>query len=159
MNPLDVYKASDGEATKALYARLEAAGPIGIIAMNLFRACKCSERAKAYRGGIRGRGSFKSMAYDRKAWSMQNLATALAEHGAALGFAWGWKEDPETLFGERASWVLYIDTPQGQCSFHSPDRGAGPDYPSGWDQQRGMTTQRVIDFAGAVLASCEATAK
>jgi len=158
MTPMEIYLASDGEATKALYARLEAAGPIGLVAMNLFRACKCSERAKVYRGGQRGRGSYKSMAYDRKAWSMQNLAAILTTHGSALGMSWGWKEDPATLFGERASWVLYIETPHGQCSFHSPNRGAGPDYPGEWDQQRGMTVQRVIDFATAVLARSEVTA-
>lgn len=36
MTPMEIYLGSDGEATKALYARLEAAGPIGAVAMNLF---------------------------------------------------------------------------------------------------------------------------
>ena len=59
---LDVYRASDGEATKRLYVELELLGPAGVIALNLFRACKNSERAKAYRGG-NGHGSYRSQAY------------------------------------------------------------------------------------------------
>lgn len=69
MNAADVYAGSDGELTKRYYSELETKGPIGLVAMNLFRAQKCSARAKVYRGGVRGRGSYKSMAYERKSWS------------------------------------------------------------------------------------------
>jgi|SRR5579871_1963971 len=151
MTPLEIYRGSDGEATKRLYAQLEAIGPMGQVALNLFRAAKCSERAKVYRGGIRGQGSYKGMAYDRKAWSMQCLCDILTQHAAELHLVWGWKEDPATVFGDQASHVLYVDTPHGQCSFHSPTRGKGPEYLGDWDGQRGMTTQRVIDFATALL--------
>jgi len=154
ISPLEIYKGSDGEATKALYARLSERGPLGLIAVNLFRAQKCSERAKVYRGGIRGKGRYKDMAYERKQWSMDNLCAVLVEHGGALKIVWGWKPDPGTLFGERESYVLYVETPNGQCSFHSPTRGKGPDYPNEWDGQRGETVQRVIDFTEAVLAGC-----
>ena len=78
MNAADVisiYQGSNGEATKALYAQLESMGPHGVIAMNLFRACKCSERAKVYRG----RG-YRDEAYRRKQWSMDNLCEALTKH-------------------------------------------------------------------------------
>ncbi len=156
LSPLDIYKGSDGEATKALYAALQDFGPLGLVAINLFRAQKCSERAKLYRGGIRGRGRYKDMAYDRKQWSRDNLCAVLIEHSAALGIKWGWKPDPNTLFGERESYVLYVETPNGQCSFHSPTRGKGPDYSGEWDGQRGMTVQRVIDFVAAVLEGCRA---
>lgn len=151
MNVLEIYKGSNGDSTKALYGELEKRGAIGAVALNLFRACKCSERAKLYRGGIRGKGSFKSMAYDRKAWSMSLLCAILAAHGEELGITWGWKDDPNTVFGNESSWVLYVDSPHGQCSFHSPSRGNGPDYQGEWDGQRCMTTQRVIDFATALL--------
>ena len=73
MNPHEIYYGSDGESTKALYARLWKLGPVGVIAVNLFRACKCSERAKQYHGGIRGKGSYRSMAYERKQWSIAAL--------------------------------------------------------------------------------------
>jgi hypothetical protein len=59
-----------GEATKALYARLEACGVQGFLAVQLFRACKSSERAKVYRGGNR-QGSYRRQAYDRKQWSLR----------------------------------------------------------------------------------------
>jgi hypothetical protein len=56
-----VYEGSNGDATRVLYARLEALGPIGAIAVNVFRAHKSSARAKVYRGGERGRGSYRRM--------------------------------------------------------------------------------------------------
>jgi hypothetical protein len=77
---LRVYNGSDGDATKALFERLEAIGPVGIVAMNLFRASKNSARAKVYRGG-----GYRGKAYDRKSWAIDNLAKVLGEHGAALG--------------------------------------------------------------------------
>lgn len=148
--PLEVYQGSDGAATRELYFLLTDAGPIGFIVMNLFRATKCSERAKLYT-----RGKYRLDAYERKSWSMGNLTTCLTTHGAELGMGWGWKQDPNTVFDNQPSWVLYIDTPHGQVSFHSPTRGVGPEYAGEWDGKRGLTVQRVIDFATAVLTQLE----
>lgn len=145
-----IYEGSDGEATKALYAQLEQCGPIGIVALNLFRACKNSGRAKVYRGGQRGRGSFKGMAYDRKQWAMDNLADVLSENAEALGIRWGWGLDPKQEFHRD---VLYVDLPNGQVSFHTAGRGDGPDYPGEWDGQAGMSPQRTCAFAAQVLES------
>ncbi len=143
----DVYFGSDGEATKALYAKLEQHGAIGVIAMNLFRACKCSARAKVYRGGIRGKGSYRAMAYDRKEWSIRNLVEALSKH-AELGIKWGWRRDPAQEFHD---WVLYVDAPgAGQISFHSAQRGIGPDYDLPWDAAE-PSDRRVIRFIDSVL--------
>ena len=50
---MQTYQGSDGEATRALYAELQQRGPVGVIAVNLFRAQKNSARAKVYRGGVR----------------------------------------------------------------------------------------------------------
>lgn len=133
MNPHEIYCGSNGDATKALYRELSAVGPAGAIATNLFRACKCSERAKKYRGGIRCKGSYRAMAYDRKQWSIGNLCQALQSHAEALGIVWGWKVDPEQ---GRHRWVLYVDLPTGQASFHGETRGAGPDYGGEWDGKR-----------------------
>ena len=105
MRSLDVFAASDGALTKRYYAELEQRGPVGVVALNLFRAQKCSSRAKKYRGGIRGVGSYKSMAYERKNWSLENLCRILKQHGAELGIRFGWKLDPEEAFH---SWVLYV---------------------------------------------------
>ncbi len=143
MKAIEVYQGSDGELTKAYYAALEKQGPIGIVAVNLFRAQKCSARAKVYRGGIRGVGRFKDLAYERKGWSLQNLAKTLGQHGAALGISFGWGKDPKQ---EWNSHVLYIDLPVvGQVSFHSPTRYEGPDYPGEWDGQH-QSESRVVEF-------------
>jgi hypothetical protein len=150
MTAANVFAGSDGEVTKAYYAELEKRGPIGLVALNLFRAQKCSRRAKVYRGGIRGQGSFKSMAYDRKSWSIANLCTSLQKHAEDLKIRWGWKEDPGVVFGMTASHVLYVDLPQGQCSFHSPDRGQGPEYAGCWDVTH-LSEPRILAFCDAVM--------
>jgi hypothetical protein len=149
MNPLSVYEGSDAAQTKALYCKLESIGPIGLVALNLFRAQKCSARAKVYRGGIPGGGSFKDMAYTRKAWSLLQLNTILMMHHLELRIPWGWAKDPSEKF---VPWVLYIDLPQGQVSFHSIERYNGPDYPRGWDGQH-KSAERILAFVSEVLDS------
>lgn len=126
---MGIYNASSGEATIALYRRLEALGPAGVVAMNLFRAHKASSRAKAYRGGD-NKGSWKSQAYQKKQWSLDNLAKALDTNAADLALTWGWGVD---LAEEVHQCVLFVDLPTGQVSFHTAPRGPGPDYPGQWD--------------------------
>lgn len=150
MSAAEIFRGSDGQATKQFYAELSSRGILGAIAVDLFRAQKCSDRAKVYRGGIRGVGSFRRMAYDRKSWSMKNLAERLDKTANQTRIAFGWKRDPRVLFGERASWVLYVDLPQGQVSFHSQERFAGPDYPGEWDGSR-ASLERIIAFCEAIL--------
>ena len=148
MNARHVWTQSNGEVTREFYRELEARGTVGIVAVNLFRANKCSARAKQYRGGIRGKGSFKSMAYDRKQWSIDNLCKALAEHAEGLGIRWGWKRDPAQ---EVHCWVIYVDLPDGQVSFHSGQRGQGPDYAGDWDGQQ-LSMERICAFCDSVFA-------
>jgi hypothetical protein len=141
---LEIYRGSDGEATKAFYVELEAHGDPGRLAVNLFRAQKCSERAKQYRGRAN-----KSDAYDRKNWSLQNLAELLALRAEALGIQWGWGLDEKAV---GFTHVLYIDLPQGQVSFHSAVRYQGPHYLGAWDGAVGASQMRVVQFADAALA-------
>ena len=148
MTALEVYNTSDGSLTRAFYADLEARGPIGLVAMNLMRAQKGSARAKLYRGGIRGQGSYKGMAYDRKNWAMQNLCKVLMEHSKKLGIGFGWKEDPGQ---EYHNWVLYVDTAAGQVSFHSAGKGKGPLYRGEWDKTH-LSAERVIAFCDLVAS-------
>lgn len=125
MNALEIYKGSDGKRTQGMYKALNRLGPAGIIATNLFRACKCSERAKEYSG------QWKGPTYDRKQWSVDNLCQELTIHGKALGIVWGWKKDPNPPKG--FPWVLYVEIPErGQCSYHAATRGEGPNYPGEW---------------------------
>jgi hypothetical protein len=138
-----IYEGSDGDAMKALYARLEQLGPRGIVAANLLRAQKNSSRAKVYRRRYRG------MTYDRKQWAMSNLATALVAHGESLGLRWGWGVDVEQ---PKHNVVLYIDLPTGQVSFHTEQRGEGPDYPGHWDGMRDTATGRICGWCARVMA-------
>ena len=147
----EIYHGSDGKATSAFYARLQKCGPLGLIAVNLMRAQKCSSRAKCYRGGITGIGSYRSLAYSRKDFSLRELCRIL-ETKAPAGMTWGWKKDPDTL---GYPWVLYVDLHQGQVSFHAADRHSGPDYAGEWDGRRGLSPARIIAFCDAVLAAAD----
>ena len=140
----EIYAGSNGDATKALYDRLTLRGPAGVVAVNLFRASKCSVRAKLYRPG---RGH-RTAAYDRKQWSIDNLVAALQGQASALGLVWGWAVDPDQAYHRH---VLYIDLPTGQVSFHSEKRGDGPDYPAKWDGMRGASPGRIIRWVADVL--------
>lgn len=130
-----VYLGSNGDVTSEFYKKLSALGPAGEVAVNLFRACKTSERAKNYRGRYRGAG------YDRKQYSIDNLARILEEHGEHLELQWGWKID--TLAQHAHPWVLYVDVPTGQVSFHTNHRSEGPDYPGDWDRAIGTAPSRI----------------
>ena len=138
---MSIYSGSDGTATGKLYAELEALGPMGMIAMNLLRATKASERAKVYRGG-----GYRRSAYDKKQWSMDNACRALLAHGAQL--RWGWGEDATQPVHR---WVLYVDLPTGQISFHAGARGEGPDYGGEWDGQRGQGPDRITRWCAQLL--------
>lgn len=141
MNPRAIFEGSNGAATQALYRSLELLGPAGVIAMNLFRACKCSGRAKAYRS------RYKGEAYERKNWSLQNLCTELAKSAAALGIEWGWGEDDTQEFHR---WVLYVEIPTSQVSFHTENRMCPKDYPSHWDGSRDSPS-RIIRWTTGLL--------
>lgn len=143
-----VYMGSDGNATVALYERLKAIGPLGGLAVNLFRAQKASERAKVYRGGERGRGSYRAMAYDRKQWAINNLCEALEAHAAPLGLAWGWGVDEKQPYHRH---VLYVELPTGQVSFHTAEPGAGPDHARPWDGVPGQSTDRILRWIARIL--------
>jgi hypothetical protein len=109
------------------------------------RCEKNSIRAKVYRG----RGNV-SAAYDTKNWAMGELCRVLVNHSDRLGIMWGWQTDPEQ---EYHSMVLYVELPgYGQASFHSKDRYEGPDFPKEWDGVRGKSAERIVRFAGDVLA-------
>ena len=142
-----IYEGSDGEATKAMYAELQQLGARGLLAINLFRAQKTSTRAKVYRGG-NGRGSYKRQAYDKKNWSLMNLCEVLGQElTGQLGIKWGWKLDDKQLY---YPWVLYVDLPTGQASFHAEKRGIGPDYSGEWDGKH-TSAQAIIDYVQNLL--------
>lgn len=139
---LRIYQGSDGAATRALFAELGTLGSIGLLAVNLFRACKASERAKEYRRG------YAAVAYEKKQWAMANLCASLCADAAAFGIAWGWGVDLAQPVYRR---VLYIDLPTWQVSFHTAERGRGPDYPGQWDGAPGQSAGRVCAFVGRLL--------
>lgn len=142
---MSIYQGSEGTATKGLYQELHARGSPGFIAVNLFRAVKCSERAKLYRGH-----GYKSAAYDRKQWSINNLAACLVVNAELLGIVWGWREDP---LQRKHNQAIYVDLPRdiGQVSFHTELRDKGPDYPRDWDGARGQGPTRVCRYVVGVL--------
>jgi hypothetical protein len=143
-----IYDGSNGDATRALYQYLEGRyGAAGALAVNLFRACKTSSRAKKYRGRYVG------AAYDTKDWSLQNLCRVLgdsdrwdARDGAGLGIVW----DAKTINFEH---VLYVTLPTGQVSFHARRRGDGPDFPDKWDGVIEAAATRILLWIAQLCAT------
>lgn len=139
---MQIYSGSDADRTRALYSELEALGPVGKIATNLFRAQKASARAKVYRGS-----GHKGEAYRKKQWSMSNLCDVLAANGE-VGLRWGWGIDHVQVVHRN---VLYVDLPTGQVSFHAEWRSFGPDYAGVWDGCRDASADRIVRWVAQVL--------
>jgi hypothetical protein len=145
-----IFQGSNGDATRMLYRDLEAFGQVGVIAVNLFRACKCSERAKLYRKGP----GYKTAAYERKDWSIKNLAAALrAQRGdQLLDMQWGWAIDQDLRDrGDPHHHILYVEPPTGQVSFHVGERYDGPDFAGQWDGAKGTAAERICRFVVEVF--------
>ena len=134
-----VFNQNDGDVTKAYYARLNSMGPMGQLAVALFRAQKRSTAAKRYRGR-----QYKNAAYDVKNWSLSEICRIAQSFDH--GFRWGWKRDAKTINFE---WVLYVELPTGQCSFHSADKLEGPDFPGDWDGI-GKSEERICAFCDSI---------
>jgi hypothetical protein len=137
-----VFNQSDGEVTKTYYAKMNARGLQGQLAVSLFRAQKRSIAAKKYK-----RGRFVRDAYDVKNWSISEICRILATmQDFEMAPRWGWKRDPSTPGYE---WVLYVDLPTGQCSFHTASRLNGPDFDGEWDGI-GMSKERICRYCDMV---------
>lgn len=140
------YHGSDPVVSRRVCAELERIGHLGRLAASLFRAQKASTRAKRYRGGPDcGHSSYRTLAYERKGAQLAALVSRLSED--SCGYSWGWTRDAAE---DHASWVVYLDLPMGQVSFHSVERLDGPDYPGQWDGQR-ASEARIILFCQAIL--------
>ncbi len=136
-----IFEQRNGEVTKAYYHVLCARGLMGELAVALFRAQKRSEAAKSYRPG-----RFRRDSCEVKNWSLGEVCRVLSAPGVPA-FSWGWKHDPKTPGYE---WVLYVDLPSGQVSFHNNGRGVGPDYTGEYDRQK-LSRERILAFCDAVL--------
>lgn len=143
MKALEVFRQNDGKVTKAYYEQLNGYGFEGQLAVALFRAQKRSTAAKRYRGR-----KYTQSAYDVKNWSLAEVCRILSAERHA--FQWGWKHDPQTPGFE---WVLYVELPHGQASFHSAERLEGPDFPGSWDGIRGAVETRIQEFCDQVTES------
>lgn len=143
-----VYRDSCANSTRALYEDLQRRGAAGQLAVELLRACKKSERAKVYHGG--GYRSFRRAAYDGKQWAINNICKLLVAH-PHLVERWGWSIDEKQPVHCH---VLYVELPNGQVSFHTGERGEGPDFGGTWDQRRrGHSAQFACSYAASLLAA------
>ena len=148
MTALEVFHQKNGDVTKAYYAHLDSLGLRGQIGTSLFRAQKRSSAAKSYRGG-----RFRRAAYDVKNWSITEIVRLLYGNEARHGLTWGWKRDPNT---PGYAWVLYVDLPTGQVSFHSAERLSGPDYAGDWDGVRDASVTRILEYCDSLVTEAVA---
>lgn len=134
----DAYHGSDAVKSKRLYRRLEEKGRDGELAAQLLRSQKASSRAKQYRR------DYKDYAYSKKGEGLARLCELLGQSD----HRWGWGLDPSQ---EDAPYVLYVDLPNGQISFHAVNRGEGPEYSGDWDREH-ASEARIIRFAESILS-------
>ncbi len=136
-----VFNQNDGEVTKAYYATMNGKGYQGMLAVALFRAQKRSTAAKKYRGR-----QYKNAAYDVKKWSIDQVCGVLLSWLGFESITWGWGRDHKA---PGFTWVLYVDLPTGQCSFHSRERGKGPAYNGHWRPGAGSESN-ILEFCDSV---------
>jgi hypothetical protein len=67
---------------------------------------------------------------------------AICALAPAAGVVFGWGGDPES---HAARWVLYVDLPAGQVSWHTRSRGTGPTYKGRWDGVRDAAAGRIAE--------------
>jgi hypothetical protein len=151
MRGKEAYYSRNGPDSAAFTKRLERTGPLGMIAAQLFRAQKASEKAKLpgyRRAGAYGR-SFSSFSYEAKEAALNTLVSFLAENNVEI--TWGWGEDASQ---PHARWVLYVELPTGQVSFHSPTKFTGPDYANEWDGSQ-QSVDRILKFCDNLLDAAQ----
>jgi len=67
--------------------------------------------------------------YGKKEHLLQEAGRLAAKQSR---FTWGWKEDPCPP-PNGAAWVIYFEMEGKQISFHTFERGYGPDFPGEWN--------------------------
>lgn len=145
MTSREVFEQQNGEVTKAWYADMNQRGLLGQLAVALFRAQKRSTAAKRYR-----RGSNRREAYEVKNWSLSEVCRILTAMDDKLAAPpWGWKRDEKTPGFE---WLLYVELPAGQCSFHSRERLNGPNYKGEWDGLH-ASKEHILAFCDSVAGN------
>jgi hypothetical protein len=135
----EVFDGTDGDVTRNYYTELNAKGLYGQLTTALFRAQKRSVAAKRYRGR-----KYTQAAYSVKNWSLSEICRICQ---LIPEIVWGWKYDAKTVNFE---WVLYVETPHGQVSFHSGERLEGPDFPNEWDGQK-VCRERILRFCDSIM--------
>lgn len=147
MKAAHVLAGADDNLTLAYYLLLQKRGPLGMIALNLFRAQKNASslcRPAGY-------GPAAAAAASAGVWSLELLVHVLARHGAHFGISYGWKPIMEPR-KDRAPFVLFVDLPDfGQVSFDAFERGCGPEYSNECDGVR-KNEERIFGFCDFVYA-------
>jgi len=137
MKARSIFKARDSKATMEFCTELATRGIDGAVAVSLYQVQYSSSRAKKYRRD--GRQS----SYARKNQVLSRVPHWLK----ASSIPFGWGHDRSTI---AYPWVLYVDLPTGQCSFHNQSRGPGPDYLGKWIDDK-PSFDVVMDYCDAVL--------
>jgi hypothetical protein len=133
--------------TRWILRQLTACGPLGQVAAELVRIQKAGTQAGVYRGTAASGNSFRELALRRKREHLLKLVGLLGSMRPAP--SWGWANDP---LQPQARWVLCLDLPTGQVSFHSSERFEGPDYTRRRESDVSPREHRILAFCDALLS-------
>lgn len=134
----DVFKQRDGEATVTLCIELSKRGLLGAAAVCLYQAQYSSARAKTYRRRSKG------YSYERKNIALMRMPRWLER--SSIEYGWGFDATSKNYEN-----VLYVELATGQCSFHSSERGDGPEFKGRWNPEVDSMTS-VFRFCDQVLS-------
>lgn len=142
LQAINPFQTTDGDEVIDYCTALCERGLIGGLAVCLFRTQNNSSRAK------RNHRS-RSSRYENKNGQILTLCRFLERFAEGLAVDWGWREDDQQAYHRQ---VLYVDTPEGQVSFHTADRLQGPDYEKPWCQKR-PSEDRLLGLFAEILRS------
>ncbi len=134
----DVFNKRDGNATVALCVELSKRGLLSAAAVCLYQAQYSSARAKTYRRRSKG------YSYERKNTALMRMPRWLSR--ADIHYGWGYDATSKNY-----EHVLYVELATGQCSFHSSERGDGPEFKGSWNLEVDSMTS-VFRFCDQVLS-------
>jgi len=136
----EIYYGSNGGQTRSLFTKLKKQhGQIGEVAILLFKAQKASMRAKE------SFGKYRRYAYERKGVAISQLCRSLEKQSDIV---WGWREDIDEPY---AKWVLYLDLPTGQSSFHNTYRVGNNEYWTPWNGGGNSSIDNIIDWLDLLM--------
>lgn len=139
LTAVQVFYQHSGDVTKAYYEQLAAHGPMGELAVALFRALKRSKKTTGI--GFRRISRRKTEQYDYAEayeWAVNELIRVLVTNPPSK-LPWGWRDS-----------TLFVELPTGMVAFDCPEQGLAPFCPIRFEPPAESRDLRIIKFCDSL---------